>query len=121
MLISIPLRYMHTTVEMLHKEDIENTIWLMYETLLAIDTRYKPELFISLLCKYFVIMCPRQKAWHFYMYLIKLYKRSKWWVVVVALFAFGQVFINYKKVLCFHRFITMICILTQQYHISSMR
>jgi putative aminopeptidase FrvX len=32
-LISIPLRYMHTTVEMLHKDDIENTIKLMYETL----------------------------------------------------------------------------------------
>ncbi len=35
-LISIPLRYMHTTVEMLHKSDIENTIHLMYETLLAL-------------------------------------------------------------------------------------
>lgn len=35
-LISIPLRYMHTTVEMLHKDDIENTIRLMYDTLLAI-------------------------------------------------------------------------------------
>lgn len=33
-LISIPLRYMHTTVEMLHKNDIENTIKLIYETLL---------------------------------------------------------------------------------------
>lgn len=33
-LISIPLRYMHTTVEMLHKRDIEQTIQLMYETLL---------------------------------------------------------------------------------------
>jgi putative aminopeptidase FrvX len=32
-LISIPLRYMHTTVEMLHKSDIENTIQLMVETL----------------------------------------------------------------------------------------
>jgi putative aminopeptidase FrvX len=32
-LISIPLRYMHTTVEMLHKKDIESTIQLMYETL----------------------------------------------------------------------------------------
>lgn len=31
-LISIPLRYMHTTVEMLHRSDIENTIRLMYET-----------------------------------------------------------------------------------------
>lgn len=35
-LISIPLRYMHTTVEMLHKKDIEETIRLMYETLLEI-------------------------------------------------------------------------------------
>ena len=32
-LISIPLRYMHTTVEMLHEDDIVNTIKLMYETL----------------------------------------------------------------------------------------
>jgi putative aminopeptidase FrvX len=36
MLISIPLRYMHTTVEMLHKDDIEYTIQLMYETLLTL-------------------------------------------------------------------------------------
>ena len=35
-LISIPLRYMHTTVEMLHRDDIENTIHLMYETLLTL-------------------------------------------------------------------------------------
>lgn len=32
-LISIPLRYMHTTVEMLHKDDIEQTISLMFATL----------------------------------------------------------------------------------------
>ncbi|MBX9781774.1 MAG: M20/M25/M40 family metallo-hydrolase [Chitinophagaceae bacterium] len=38
-LISIPLRYMHTTVEMLHKSDIENTIELMYETLLALTPK----------------------------------------------------------------------------------
>ena len=38
-LISIPLRYMHTTVEMLHKSDIENTIQLMYETLLALTPK----------------------------------------------------------------------------------
>lgn len=38
-LISIPLRYMHTTVEMLHKDDIENTIKLMYETLLALTPK----------------------------------------------------------------------------------
>ena len=35
-LISIPLRYMHTTVEMLHKRDIEQTIQLIYETLLKL-------------------------------------------------------------------------------------
>jgi putative aminopeptidase FrvX len=38
-LISIPLRYMHTTVEMLHKADIENTIKLMYETLLSLNAK----------------------------------------------------------------------------------
>jgi putative aminopeptidase FrvX len=35
-LISIPLRYMHTTVEMLHRNDIEQTIKLMYESLSAL-------------------------------------------------------------------------------------
>lgn len=40
-LISIPLRYMHTTVEMLHRDDIENTIRLMYETLLALSPKTK--------------------------------------------------------------------------------
>jgi putative aminopeptidase FrvX len=38
-LISIPLRYMHTTVEMLHRYDIEQTIKLMYETLLALTPK----------------------------------------------------------------------------------
>jgi putative aminopeptidase FrvX len=38
-LISIPLRYMHTTVEMLHKNDIEETIRLMYETLLVLSPK----------------------------------------------------------------------------------
>lgn len=38
-LISIPLRYMHTTVEMLHKSDIEQTIHLMYETLLTLSPK----------------------------------------------------------------------------------
>lgn len=38
-LISIPLRYMHTTVEMLHRDDIENTIRLMYETLLSLSPK----------------------------------------------------------------------------------
>ncbi|SFS88172.1 Putative aminopeptidase FrvX [Zhouia amylolytica] len=36
-LISLPLRYMHTTVEMVHKEDVENVIRLIYESLLKID------------------------------------------------------------------------------------
>jgi putative aminopeptidase FrvX len=38
-LISIPLRYMHTTVEMLHRDDIDQTIRLMYETLLALTPK----------------------------------------------------------------------------------
>jgi putative aminopeptidase FrvX len=38
-LISIPLRYMHTTVEILHKDDIDNTIRLMYETLLVLSPK----------------------------------------------------------------------------------
>jgi putative aminopeptidase FrvX len=38
-LISIPLRYMHTTVEMLHKNDIDSTIRLMYETLLTLTPK----------------------------------------------------------------------------------
>jgi putative aminopeptidase FrvX len=40
-LISIPLRYMHTTVEMLHRKDIEDTIQLMYETLLVLSPKTK--------------------------------------------------------------------------------
>ena len=36
-LISLPLRYMHTTVEMVHKDDVENVIQMIYETLLTID------------------------------------------------------------------------------------
>jgi putative aminopeptidase FrvX len=35
-LISLPLRYMHTTVEMVHKSDVENVIRLIYESLLKI-------------------------------------------------------------------------------------
>ena len=35
-LISLPLRYMHTTVEMVSKEDVANVIQLIYETLLKI-------------------------------------------------------------------------------------
>ncbi|TDS17195.1 M42 family metallopeptidase [Sphingobacterium paludis] len=36
-LISLPLRYMHTTVEMIHKEDVDNVIRLIYETVLKIE------------------------------------------------------------------------------------
>ncbi len=36
-LISLPLRYMHTTVEMVHREDVENVIHLIYNTLLNIQ------------------------------------------------------------------------------------
>ena len=36
-LISLPLRYMHTTVEMVHREDVENVIKLIYETILKIE------------------------------------------------------------------------------------
>ncbi|AMR31928.1 peptidase M42 [Mucilaginibacter sp. PAMC 26640] len=43
-LISLPLRYMHTTVEMIHKDDVDNVIRLIYECLLNIkagqDFRY---------------------------------------------------------------------------------
>ncbi|WP_034888299.1 M42 family metallopeptidase [Gillisia sp. Hel_I_29] len=35
-LISLPLRYMHTTVEMVHRDDVENVIRLIYESLLNI-------------------------------------------------------------------------------------
>jgi len=42
-LISLPLRYMHTTVETVHKKDVENCIRLMYHTLLNLTpkTNYK--------------------------------------------------------------------------------
>ncbi len=43
-LISLPLKYMHTTVETVHKEDVENVIKLIYNSLLSIknyqDFRY---------------------------------------------------------------------------------
>ena len=37
-LISLPLRYMHTTVETVHHDDVENVIRLIYETLLNIKS-----------------------------------------------------------------------------------
>jgi putative aminopeptidase FrvX len=43
-LISLPLKYMHTTVETVHQDDVQAVIQLMYETLLALkgdeDFRY---------------------------------------------------------------------------------
>ena len=43
-LISLPLKYMHTTVETVHKDDVENCINLIYESVLSIkkgqDFRY---------------------------------------------------------------------------------
>ena len=39
-LVSLPLRYMHTTVEMVHKKDVENVIMLLYETIISIDPNY---------------------------------------------------------------------------------
>ena len=43
-LISLPLRYMHTTVEMVHREDVENSIRMILETVKSIkngqDFRY---------------------------------------------------------------------------------
>ncbi len=39
-LISIPLKYMHSSVETLHKKDIEYTIQLIYNTLLNIEENH---------------------------------------------------------------------------------
>ncbi|MBK0401789.1 M42 family metallopeptidase [Adhaeribacter sp. BT258] len=36
-LISLPLKYMHTTVETVHKDDVENVIKLMYEFILQLE------------------------------------------------------------------------------------
>ncbi|MBC6988376.1 M42 family metallopeptidase [Hymenobacter sp. BT491] len=36
-LISLPLKYMHTTVETVHAEDVDNVIKLIYESLLRIE------------------------------------------------------------------------------------
>lgn len=36
-LISLPLKYMHTTVETVHKEDVENVIKLMYEFVIQLE------------------------------------------------------------------------------------
>jgi putative aminopeptidase FrvX len=39
-LISLSLRYMHTTVEMVHRKDVENVIKLIYETLLKLENNH---------------------------------------------------------------------------------
>jgi putative aminopeptidase FrvX len=39
-LISLPLRYMHTTVEMVHRDDVENVIRMIYESLLKIENNH---------------------------------------------------------------------------------
>lgn len=39
-LISLSLRYMHTTVEMVHRDDVENVIKLIYESLLKIENNH---------------------------------------------------------------------------------
>ena len=39
-LISLPLRYMHTTVELVHRQDLEDVIKLIYESLLVIDPKF---------------------------------------------------------------------------------
>lgn len=36
-LISLPLRYMHTTVEMIHKDDVDNVIRLIYEAVCSLQ------------------------------------------------------------------------------------
>lgn len=39
-LISLPMRYMHTTVEAVHRDDVENVIRLIYESLLNIEANH---------------------------------------------------------------------------------
>ncbi len=39
-LISLPLRYMHTTVEMAHKQDVSDVIRLIYESLKSIEYKH---------------------------------------------------------------------------------
>jgi putative aminopeptidase FrvX len=36
-LISLPLRYMHTTVESAHKDDVQHVVELIYNTLLTLE------------------------------------------------------------------------------------
>lgn len=39
-LISLPLRYMHTTVEMVHRKDVENVIELIYESVINLKANH---------------------------------------------------------------------------------
>ena len=39
-IVASPLKYMHTTVEMVHKDDVENVIKLFTETLLTITPEW---------------------------------------------------------------------------------
>ncbi|TYZ11879.1 M42 family metallopeptidase [Hymenobacter lutimineralis] len=39
-LISLPLKYMHTTVETVHKDDVQSVTQLIYETLLRIEDQH---------------------------------------------------------------------------------
>lgn len=39
-LISLPLRYMHTTVEMVHKKDVDDVIRLIYQSLKSIKNKH---------------------------------------------------------------------------------
>jgi len=39
-LVSIPLRYMHTTVETAHREDVANVVRVLYETLQTIEAKH---------------------------------------------------------------------------------
>ena len=47
-LISLPLRYMHTTVEMAHKEDVSNVIRLIYESLQRVEHGHNFKYFDSI-------------------------------------------------------------------------
>ena len=39
-LVSLPLKYMHTTVEMVHQQDVQQVIELLYQFLVAFDPQY---------------------------------------------------------------------------------
>lgn len=45
-LLSLPLRYMHTTVEMAHRDDIENLVRWIIATLKALDAEMKFQYFV---------------------------------------------------------------------------